>query len=168
MANVALLLSLYIYHHETSHKDSHRVEGVPNGCRGQKVIGQGHNAVITKNGFCCIVASSSHLNSWHFTHSLTPHELRMCLIDVRFKRSRSQSIDYSIRGNFRVWVIFALLSSSRKLPPRENKTHIYFYERNRSSIVKITPTWSVLPTFSWNFPPAKITTFTVMKMVFVA
>ena len=34
---------------------------------------------------------------------------------------------YCKRGNFRVGVIFAffaLLSSSRKLPPRENKTHM--------------------------------------------
>ena len=38
---------------------------------------------------------------------------------------------------------------------------IYLYEGIRSSIVKISPTWNVLPTFSWNFPPAKITTFTV-------
>ena len=29
------------------------------------------------------------------------------------------------------------------------------------SIAKITPTWKVLATFSINFPPAKITTFTV-------
>ena len=30
-----------------------------------------------------------------------------------------------------------------------------------SSIVKNTPTWNVLPTFSRNFPPAKMTTFTI-------
>ena len=37
------------------------------------------------------------------------------------------SFDYCKRGNFRVGVIFAffaLLPSSRKLPPRENKTHM--------------------------------------------
>ena len=64
-------------------------------------------------------------------------------------------------GNFHMWVIFlyfALLSSSQnyhvKIKP------ICFYEGN-SSIVKITPTWNVLPTFSRNFPPVKITMFTV-------
>ena len=34
-------------------------------------------------------------------------------------------------------------------------------EGNRSSIAKITPTWNVLQMFLRNFPPAKITTFTV-------
>ena len=43
---------------------------------------------------------------------------------------------------------------------------MYLYEGNRSSIVKITPTWNVLPTFSRNFPPAKITTFTVLYFIF--
>ena len=31
--------------------------------------------------------------------------------------------------------------------------------------MKITPTWKVLPTFSWNFPQAKITTFTVFLII---
>ena len=60
---------------------------------------------------------------------------------------------YCKRGNFRVGVIFAffaLLSFWRKLPLHENKTHIPLW-RNRSSIVKITPTWNVMPTFSRNF-----------------
>ena len=71
-----------------------------------------------------------------------------------FKRS------YYKRGNFRVGVIFtffSILSSSRKFPPCENKTG------NRSSIVKIIPTWKVLLTFSQNFPPAKITMFKVYQ-----
>ena len=38
---------------------------------------------------------------------------------------------------------------------------ICLYEGNRSSIIKITPTWNILPTFSRNFPLAKITTFTL-------
>ena len=70
---------------------------------------------------------------------------------------------YCKRGNFRVGVIFAI---SRYCLIRENFPHakikpIWLYERNMSRIVKITPTWKVLPTFSRNFPPAKITTFTV-------
>ena len=35
-----------------------------------RVKGQGHNALIAENGFCCIVALSSHLKSWIFTHRL--------------------------------------------------------------------------------------------------
>ena len=67
------------------------------------------------------------------------------------------------RGNFKnlCFSHFCLL--------RENYLHVKIkpichYEGNRSSIVKITPTrntWNVLPTFSQNFPPGKITTFTV-------
>ena len=43
---------------------------------------------------------------------------------------------------------------------RENYPHakikpICLYEGNRSSIVKITPTWNVLWTFSRNFPPCE-------------
>ena len=33
-------------------------------------------------------------------------------------------LTYCKRGNFRMGIIFALLSSSRKLPPRKNKTHM--------------------------------------------
>ena len=68
------------------------------------------------------------------------------------------------RGHFRVGVIFAFfarLSFSRKLPHAKIKPKC-LYVGNRSSIVKITPTWNVLRTFSRNFPPAKITTFTVL------
>ena len=59
----------------------------PYWCRGQKVKGQGHNTVITENCFCCIVALSSQLKSWNFTHRL-PKMLRMCPIGVWFKRSK--------------------------------------------------------------------------------
>ena len=74
---------------------------------------------------------------------------------------------YCKRENFRVGVIFAffvLLSFSQKLPPRENKTHMPLWRKYTcmSGIVKIIPTWNISPTFSRNFPPAKITTFTVL------
>ena len=42
---------------------------------------------------------------------------------------------------------------------------ICLYEGNRSSIVKITPTWNALPTFSRNLPPAKITTFSLFGII---
>ena len=62
---------------------------------------------------------------------------------------------YCKRGsNFRVFralVFFAKITPHAKIKP------ICLYEENRSGIVKITPTWNVLPTFSRNFPPAKIT-----------
>ena len=65
---------------------------------------------------------------------------------------------YCKHGNFRVREFFAFF--------RENYPHakikpICLYEGNMSSIMKITPTWNVLPTFLRTFPPAKITTFTV-------
>ena len=73
----------------------------------------------------------------------------------------SASQELTLNVEIFAWgVIFAFLSSSRKLPHAKIKP-ICIYEGNRSSIVKITPTWNVLPTFSRNFPPAKITTFTV-------
>ena len=37
-----------------------------------------------------------------------------------------EPMSYCKRGNFRAGVIFALLSFSRKLPARENKTHIQY------------------------------------------
>ena len=75
---------------------------------------------------------------------------------------------YCKRGNFRVGVIFAF---SRFCLLPENYPHakikpICLYEGNTSSIVKITPTWNVSPMFSRNFPPAKITTFTVSDLPF--
>ena len=45
----------------------------------------------------------------------------------------------------------------RKNNPHAKIKPIYLYEGNRISIVKITPTWHALRTFSRNFPPAKIT-----------
>ena len=118
------------------------MKNVPLWFSGQKVKGQGHNALITKNGLCCIIAFRLHLLSWYFIqrlpmskgcvllisgskgkrsrsqcidywkwfmlhncfpftpimklHTKTPHELRMCPIDLGAKsqRSRSQCIDY--------------------------------------------------------------------------
>ena len=65
--------------------------------------------------------------------------------------------DYCKHGNFRVGVIFAFFALN---PLRENYTHakikpICLNKGNRSSIVKITPAWNVLPTFSQNFPPSE-------------
>ena len=56
------------------------------------------------------------------------------------------------------------LSPSQKLP-HVNIKPICLHEGNGRRIVKITPTWNVLQTFSRNFPPAKITTFTVLSLV---
>ena len=70
---------------------------------------------------------------------------------------------YHKRGNFCVGVFFALLSSSRKYP-HTKITAICLYEGNKHNIVKITPTCDVLPTFLRNFPPAKITTFTLSRI----
>ena len=64
---------------------------------------------------------------------------------------------FSRGGNFRVFrtlVFFAKIYPHAKIKP------ICLYEGNRSSIVKITPMENVLPMFSRNFPPAKITMFT--------
>ena len=59
------------------------------------VKGQGHNAVITENGFCCIVALSSYLKSWNFTHRL-PMSWGCALLmsGSKGQRSRSQCIHY--------------------------------------------------------------------------
>ena len=72
---------------------------------------------------------------------------------------------YCKHGNFRVGPIFAFfaLRLLRENYPYAKIKPICLYEGN-SSIVKITPTWNVLPTFSRNFPPAKITTFTVCEI----
>ena len=41
---------------------------MPYGCRSQNVKGQGHNAVITENGFWHITAFPLHLQSSNFMH----------------------------------------------------------------------------------------------------
>ena len=53
----------------------------------------------------------------------------------------------------------------KKISPPKIK-HICLYEGKMSSIVKITPTWNVLPTFLRKFTPAKITTFTVVQLLY--
>ena len=63
------------------------------------------------------------------------------------------------------WGLFSRFSRFRLLP--ENYPHAKIkpkclYEGNMTSFVKITPMRNVLPTYSRNFPPAKITTFTVV------
>ena len=70
-------------------------EGVPYGCRDQKVKGQGHNVVINEYSFCCIVALSSHLKSWYFTHRL-PMSWGCALLmpGSKGQMSRSKCIDY--------------------------------------------------------------------------
>ena len=70
---------------------------------------------------------------------------------------------YCKRGSFRVRVIFpffAIWPSLRNFPCEKIKP-VRLDSGNRWNFVKITPTWKVLPTFSRNFPPAKITTYTV-------
>ena len=61
-------------------------------------------------------------------------------------------------------VIFAFTCFSilRNNYPHAKIKPIWLYEENRSSIVKITPWWNVFPLFSRNFPPAKITSFSIM------
>ena len=53
---------------------------------GQKVKGQGHNALIPENVLCGIIAFPLHLSSWNFIERL--HESRMCPVDFRVKRSK--------------------------------------------------------------------------------
>ena len=55
---------------------------MPNIFGGQKVLGQGHNALITENGLCRIISIPLHL------HLQTPHEVRMWPIDFGVKRSK--------------------------------------------------------------------------------
>ena len=54
---------------------------------GQKVKGQGHNALIIGNGLCRIISFPLHLLSWNFTHR-TPHESRICPTYFGVKRSK--------------------------------------------------------------------------------
>ena len=81
---------LYTYHHETSHKDSPWVEGVPCGCRGQRSRSQCIDYWKWFLLHSCFILTPKIMN----LHTQTPYELRMCFIDVGFKRSRSQCIDY--------------------------------------------------------------------------
>ena len=43
------------------HTDSPQLEDMLYRFRGQKVKGQGHSALKTENGFCCIIAFPLHL-----------------------------------------------------------------------------------------------------------
>ena len=84
--------------------------------------------------------------------------------------NRPQSSNYCKHAIFRVGVIFVffvLLSSSLKILPNTKIKPICLYEGNRISIIKITPTWNVLPTLSRTFSPANITTFTIYKTYYV-
>ena len=56
---------------------------------------QGHNALITENGLCCIIALPFHLLSWNFIQRLPMS--RGCALRVsgsKGQRSRSHCIDY--------------------------------------------------------------------------
>ena len=89
-------------------------------------------------------------------------DLEVCQWSLSWRRM--ENMKYCKRRIFRVGLVFAFfahLSSSRKLRDVKIKP-ICLYEGNRSSIVKITPTWNVLPAFSRHDPLAKITTFTVL------
>ena len=55
--------------------------------------GKGHNALISINGLCHIIALPLHLLSWNFTHRL-PMSLGRGLLNFRVKRSRPQCIYY--------------------------------------------------------------------------
>ena len=64
--------------------------------------------------------------------------------------------------NFEVGVIFAFFDNAHlKNFPSIKIKPTWLYSGNESSIGKITSMWKVWPTFSQNFSPAKITTFTV-------
>ena len=65
------------------------------------------------------------------------------------------------------WELFSRFSLLCKNYSHAKIKLICLYEGNMSSIVKITPTWNVLSTFSWDFPPAKITTFTVIQRMHI-
>ena len=76
---------------------------------------------------------------------------------------------YCKGGHFHVGVIFHVFLRFRFLCKNYSLAKIKpicLYEGNRSSIVKITPMWNVLPIVSQNYPPAKITTFTVGEISF--
>ena len=65
---------------------------------GQKVKGQGHNALIVENGLCRIISFSLHLSSWNFTHRLPMSRgCALFILGSKGQRSRSQCIDYRKR-----------------------------------------------------------------------
>ena len=89
------LLSLYTYHHETSHADLPWGKDVPYWFQGQRVKGQGHSALLSGNGFLCITAFPLHPWSQNFTGTLLLSQGCALLISgSKGQRSRSQCINY--------------------------------------------------------------------------
>ena len=77
------------------HTDSWWVKDVPNWFWGQKVRGEGHNALISENGLCCMIAIPFHLSSWNFTHRLPMSwGCVLLILGSKGQRSKSQWIDY--------------------------------------------------------------------------
>ena len=75
---------MYTYHHETPYKDSPWIEDVIYRFQGQKIKGQGHNALIAEKlmSHNCFPFSSINLK----LHTKTPNESRMCTMDFGVKR----------------------------------------------------------------------------------
>ena len=67
----------------------------------------------------------------------------------------------NLSGNFHVFHAFIFFAKNY---PHTKIKPIHLCKGNRRSMVKITLTWNVLPKFSRNFPPVKITTFTVLHL----
>ena len=90
MVSGAQLLSLYTYHHETSHADSPWGKDVPYRFWGQRSRSQCINCIKWFPAYNCFPFTSIIMK----LHMQTPHEARMCPIDFEVKRSRSQCINY--------------------------------------------------------------------------
>ena len=70
------------------------VEDVPYIFGGQKVKGQGHNALITENGLCFIIAFLVHLSSWNFIQRLLiSRKCALWISGSKGQRSRSKCIN---------------------------------------------------------------------------
>ena len=84
--------------------------------------------LVSKIVNCATVLWHSFLSVHFSTSQLSLHILKflsLCTIVVnRYIKKFLSLMKYCKCGNFRVAVFFALLSSSRKLPPCENKTHM--------------------------------------------
>ena len=66
-----ICLSSHLDNHETSHTNLVWVDDVPYRYQGQKVKGQGHNALITENGFWRITVFLFNLQLSNLTHTHT-------------------------------------------------------------------------------------------------
>ena len=122
--NVAYLLPLYIYHHETSHKESPWLEGVPYGCRGPKV------KVTMQDYWKWFLLHSC----FPFTpiimklHTKNPLERRVCRIGVWFKRSKVKVTMHWLLKMFLAHNCFSFTSTIIKLLahiPYESRICLY-------------------------------------------